>query len=274
MKRCATCNRTYTDPGLSFCIDDGTPLTPVASEDESTVVSSRGTEAAEDRNAVAYRPPGSYVPPATEVRRRRAWPWILGIVGAFVLGIIAITIAAAILAPRFIRSRGNDQATSRTEQPVNANQSQNSNAGAANSNAGAVTESANSSSENVDVPPPTNHEQVLIQLTDIENEWTAANFNADKEKLDRILADDYVGPDGEGQPQSKAEYLRTARRDTSVDRWEFDDLKLMLAGDRATLSGKVTFELQDRELVYNFTDKFVWRDGRWQATGSILTPSK
>src|SRR5215204_5703307 len=98
MKRCGTCNRTYTDPGLSFCIDDGTPLTPVASEDESTVVSPRGTETVEDRNAAAYRPPGSYVPPATEVRRRRAWPWILGIVGAFVLGILAISIAAAILA--------------------------------------------------------------------------------------------------------------------------------------------------------------------------------
>src|SRR5829696_8625044 len=116
MKRCATCNRTYTDPDLSFCTDDGTPLTN------------------------------------TEVPRRRAWPWILGLVSAFILGIIAISIAAAILAPRFKRS-------------------------------GAET---NASNENVDTPPPTNHEQVLTQLTDLENEWTAANFNADTEKLDRI----------------------------------------------------------------------------------------
>jgi hypothetical protein len=268
MKRCTTCNRTYTDPGLSFCIDDGTPLTPVASEQEPTVVT-----------PPAYRPPGSYVPPGTATRKRRMWPWIVGIGGAFVLGILAVAIAAAFLVPRFMRSGRNDRVTTNANQTSNANRSHNSNvatananAHALNSNAGAVTESNSNANENVDTPPPTDHQQVLTQLRDLENDWTAANFNADKEQLDRILADDYVGPDAEGQPQSKAEYLRTTRRDTSIDRWEFSDLKLVLTGDRATLSGKVTFVIQNRELVYDFTDKFVWRDGRWQATGSRVTP--
>jgi Domain of unknown function (DUF4440) len=280
MKRCATCNRTFTDPSLSFCIDDGTPLTPVASEEESTVVSPRTTENAGDNwSTPAYRPPGSYVPPGTGVRRRRAWPWILGLVGAFVLGIIAIGIAAAILAPRFMRPGRNDRVTTNANQTSNANRTENSNAAATNSNAnavnsnqGAVTEPNSNVKENVDTPPPADHQQVLTQLTDLENDWTAANFNADKEALDRILADDYVGPDAEGQPQSKAEYLRIARRDTTVDRWELGDLKLVLAGDRATLSGKITYATQNRELVYDFTDKFVWREGRWQATGSTVAP--
>ena len=26
MKRCPTCNRTYTDASLNFCLEDGTPL--------------------------------------------------------------------------------------------------------------------------------------------------------------------------------------------------------------------------------------------------------
>ncbi len=30
MKRCPTCNRTYTDPSLNFCLEDGTPLVPDA----------------------------------------------------------------------------------------------------------------------------------------------------------------------------------------------------------------------------------------------------
>jgi len=46
-------------------------------------------------------------------------------------------------------------------------------------------------------------------------------------------------------------------------------LKLNLIGDRATLSGKIKYELKDEDdLKFEFLDKFVWRDGRWQATGS------
>jgi len=47
---------------------------------------------------------------------------------------------------------------------------------------------------------------VLQDLTDLEHEWTVANINADKKKLDRILADDYVGASADGTPQGKAEY--------------------------------------------------------------------
>ena len=120
----------------------------------------------------------------------------------------------------------------------------------------------------VDTTPPTDHDQVLAQLTDLENEWTVANLNADKRKLNRILADDYVGSNPDGNPLSKAEYLRTVQRITQINRWEFKDLSLVLAGDRATLTGLVTLASADREVKYDFVDKFVWRDGRWQATSS------
>ena len=33
MKKCPTCNRTYTDDGLSFCLEDGVPLLNVAASD-------------------------------------------------------------------------------------------------------------------------------------------------------------------------------------------------------------------------------------------------
>ena len=251
MKRCSTCNRTYTDPNLSFCIDDGTPLTPVELQDESTVVTPRDT--------AAYRPPAYVTPPA---QRRRVWPWVLGIGGAFVLGIVAITIAALVLIPRMGSSGRNDRGI--VVDPNNTNTAQNSNA----------NETANSNSNanvNIDVPPPTDHDDVKAQLEALENDWTVANINADKQALDRILADDFVGTTEEGAMYSKADYLRTIERDTAVEKWDFDDLKLNLVGDRASLSGKVTFERTDQDdQKYEFLDKFVWRDGRWQATSSEL----
>jgi len=255
MKRCSTCNRTYTDPNLSFCIDDGTPLTTVDADDDATVVTPRANET--DWNAVAYQPPRTYVPSGTEVRRRRAWPWVVGLLGAFIVGILVIGVAAVLLAPRMARRL--ERAT------ANANtRNSNSNTAEANNNANA------NSTEHVDSPPPAEHEQVLAQLTEIENEWTVANLNADKKKLDRILADDFVGKGSEGQLETKADYIRDIERNTSVEKWEFNNLKLTLIGDRATLTGTITYFLQDEKVAFDFTDKFVWREGRWQATGAEL----
>jgi hypothetical protein len=116
--------------------------------------------------------------------------------------------------------------------------------------------------------PPTDSAKVLSDLTDIEHEWTVANINADKRKLDYILADDYVGTTSDGKSQGKAEYIKTIERDTVIESWNFEDLKVALRGDRATLTGLIRLRVKGQEVVYNFTDKFVWRDGRWQAVGS------
>ena len=83
---------------------------------------------------------------------------------------------------------------------------------------------------------------------------------------------DYVGT-SDGRPQGKAQYLKTITRDTVIQKWNFEDLKVNLKGDRATLTGTLRLDVKDEQgqiqsPVYRFTDKFVWRDGRWQATGS------
>ena len=233
MKRCQTSNRTYTDSNLSYCIDDGTPLT-TEFDDEAP-----------------YRPPSAYVPPGTMPpdKQRRAWPWIVGLIGAFVLGAIGISIAAAIFVPRMVKSRQGDLPVVTTSEPAQP--------------------------DNPVAPAPTDEQQVLAQLTQIENEWTVANINADKQKLDRILADDYVGqaaPTG-NQLEGKKDYLARLTRDFVTERWEFTDLKVDLSGDRATLTGRITFYGGGKREDYNFTDKFVWRNGRWQATGSEMSPT-
>ena len=295
MKRCPTCNKTFTDQNLSFCLDDGTPLVPVdVSADETTIVGDETTRVSPSPNLsdssgaykprdwqADYQPPGSYAtgaPPS----KRKVWPWIVGILALLVIGVVGLGIAAAVLIPNLMRSaanRNSSRANANVERQM-GDRSLNNNNPAPNTNSDELTENtntnadpdgANQEDENTTLPP-TDAEKVLADLTELEQEWTVANINADRQKLDRILADDYVGTSSDGKSQGKADYLQTIKRDTSIQKWDFEDLKVELKGNRAALLGVIRLQLTDREVGYSFTDKFVWRDGRWQAVGSEVTP--
>ena len=255
MKRCPTCNRAFSDRNLTFCVEDGTPLIPVDVPDEETVVS---PHSASGQPPPVYQPPGSYAPGSgpgsASSQKRRVWPWIVGLVALFLLVVGGLIIAAVILIPRMAdRSVANTNRNSNVSRNENANRSTPAN-------------------ESVESSAPTDEAAVLAALTELEHEWTVANINADKSKLNRILADDYVGTTLDGKTQGKADYLRTIERDTMTKNWEFDDLEVDLLGDRATLTGVVRLELSDGEREFRFVDKFVWRDSRWQATSSVVTP--
>jgi hypothetical protein len=279
VKRCPTCNKTFIDRNLSFCVDDGTPLVAVEPpEDEATLVrpSPRDDEDGSPRLSVespapAYQPP-SYIPPGSRTEgKRRTWPWLLGILVVVVLVVGGLGIAAVMLIPKMRRAGSNTNTTN-----VNINRrNSNTNLDSRNSNSSNVN--SNSIVDDT-TPPPTDREAVLTDLKNLEDEWTVANINADKNKLNRILADDYVGIT-DGRAQGKAEYLKTIERDTSIQHWEFSNLKVSLNGDRASLTGTIKLDVkdendQDRQLTFEFTDKFVWREGRWQATSSQVDPVK
>ncbi len=268
MKRCPTCNKTFTDQNLSFCIDDGTPLVATADgADETTVVSPHPPKANANAETEAYvprdwqreyQPPGSFEPPG---RKRRVWPWVVGISGVVLIGVVGLGIALALMVPKMVRSNANsNNANVGISQQRNSNTNSNANTAIPNSN----INSNSSLNENAGViedaaPPPTDTAAVLAELTNIEHEWTVANINADKRKLDYILADDYVGTLSDGKSQGKADYLRTI---------------VALRGDRATLTGRIRLQIKGQEVVYSFIDKFVWRDGRWQAVGSEVAQAE
>ena len=263
MKRCPTCNKTFTDQSLSYCIDDGTPLVPFPEDDETTKFG-RGNE--DSRwNPPAYQPPAYVGPEGTT--KRKTWPWVVGIIGVLLLFLAGLTVAAVVLIPRIVK-KANPIVVSNSNSNTNTNNSVNN-----NTNSATETIPETNSNSEVSSPAPTDKDIVLAQLRDLENEWTVANSNADKKKLAQLLADDNVGPSAtDGKMQGKAEYINTIERDTNIQKWDFEDLRLTLRGDRATLLGKVRFQLRDREVVYDFVDRFVWRDSRWQATGSEVTP--
>jgi len=290
MKRCPTCNKTFTDRNLSYCIDDGTPLVPVPEQQPTVVSPAQGSGSSAPGSqtygsswkAPAYQPPGGYVPPVSNGTRRR-WPWVVGIIAALLICIVGLGVAAAIIVPRMLRASANRKrpaaniniaspgdTNSNSNLNTNANKNSNSNS---NLNTNANENSNSNESSNEAAPAPSDYAAVLSELTDLEHEWTAANINADKKALNRILADDYVGIT-DGKQQGKAQYLREIKRDTTIQKWDFDDLKLDLKGDRATLTGIVKFVVNGQELQFHFSDKFVWRDGRWQATASQVDPIK
>ncbi len=254
--------------------DDATLVWPSErkSESHSADAASSGGD-----SVPLYSPPGSYVPPGSPgsipsgQHKRRAWPWIVSILAIVLLVFAGLGIAGVLLLPRMKTALSTGDKNNRNANvergPSNYGNPRNS-----NSSAAADNENGNDNSAAQDTTPvPTDEEEVLTDLTDLEHEWTVANINADKKRLNRILADDYVGTT-EGRVQGKAEYLKTIERDTSIQKWDFEDLKVSLKGDRATLTGVIRLVVQDQNVVYRFTDKFVWRDNRWQATSSEVSP--
>ena len=208
---------------------------------------------------------------------------MVGSLAILLLVITGLGIAAAIFIPQMVREtnarNANRSNTNRNENRVvitntNINSNENGNANA-NTNNQNLNENDSENNNASDKAPPTDEEVVLDDLKNIEDEWTAANLNADKKKLARILADDYVSS-ASGKVTGKADYLRDIQPDPSIQHWEFQDLKLKLNGSHAMLSGTVRLEgaTSDQSQTLHFTDKFVWRDGRWQATGSEVTPAK
>ena len=284
VKRCPTCNKTFTDRNLSFCIDDGTPLVPVDDPpDEVTVVSRSAGEAASrqagpstgggEGTVPPYQPPGSYSPPGAAQPKRRVWPWILGLLLLLVLVIVGMGAAAWFYFEplKYITANTNTSDANANSGKVDRGDNTNWNLNNSNSNSTDGNQNVNDNSDTAENNPvPTDETAVLADLTNLEHEWTVANINADKKKLTRILADDYVGTSPEGRSQGKAEYLRTIERDTTIEKWEFDDLKVSLKADRATLAGIINLKIRNQDVAYRFVDKFVWRDGRWQATSSEL----
>src|ERR1044072_8376314 len=65
MKRCPTCNRTYTDASLNFCLEDGTPLTndSPGADPNATIRYPSARDTAEPPPTEIYRPATARPPP-------------------------------------------------------------------------------------------------------------------------------------------------------------------------------------------------------------------
>src|SRR6476619_6815781 len=117
MKRCPTCNRTYTDTSLNFCLEDGTPLA-TDPDLNATIRYPAARDTGEPPPTEIYRPqpqvvtprptttppppppPQQWTPPppaAPPPKKSNAVWWILGGLAAlFIIGIGVVVLVIAL----------------------------------------------------------------------------------------------------------------------------------------------------------------------------------
>ena len=156
MKRCPTCNRTYTDTSLNFCLEDGTPLS-TDPDLNATIRYPAGRDTAEPPPTEIYRPQQQVVtprpmtapppppppqqwtppPPGAPPPRKKSnavW-WVLG--GLVALFIIGIGIVVMIIAFASLNSNTNTTNTNVNTRNENRNSNVTANANVSNANANA-----------------------------------------------------------------------------------------------------------------------------------------
>lgn len=161
MKKCPTCNRTFTDDALSFCLEDGSPLLSVGAGTEPPPYDLGATvqySPARDTNPpppAAYQPPqfpGQQVQPPSWTpmppvggmqaqpppKQSKAIYWILGGVAALVVvgvgGIILVLMLVGMPS-----SNTNNANSLSNNSNSNSNASTNTNANSANKNSNSST---------------------------------------------------------------------------------------------------------------------------------------
>ena len=121
MKRCPTCNRTYADTSLNFCLEDGTPLLADAGHmhDPHATIRYGDADTNPPPTEIYQQPapllnqvdasaqPRQWAPSPASLPRKKSnavW-WVLG--GVVVAGLIVVGVAVMILALASMGSNGN-----------------------------------------------------------------------------------------------------------------------------------------------------------------------
>lgn len=160
MKRCPSCNRTYTDVSLNFCLEDGTPLVAdvqPASDPHATVRYPPPRDTGEPPATEIYRqqmpmlnqvpemtPPQPQWARAPVVARKKSsavW-WVLGIVA--VVAIIGVGLVIMLIALASLGSNVNENTNTRSNSNSvvrNVNSNSQSNANRLNTNSGSTPSS-------------------------------------------------------------------------------------------------------------------------------------
>jgi ketosteroid isomerase-like protein len=110
-----------------------------------------------------------------------------------------------------------------------------------------------------------------LLVSQLEHRSHEAFLARDTEALDRILADDFIFTDPEGNLVTKADWIaEIGSGDLTFEAIHTDDLQIRIYGDAAVTFGRVTMKGRstkegDFHASYCYTAMYVKQDGRWQA---------
>lgn len=165
MKRCPTCNRTYTDASLNFCLEDGTPLVSELAQrgDPNATVRYDIRDTNPPATKIYPSPPQASSPPASASqppahasqppqwaplpaslpgvaprKKSSAIWWVVGgivIVGVIGVGLVIMLIALASMSSNTNNSRNSNTNSRLANRNTNTNLNSNSNVGNINSDA-------------------------------------------------------------------------------------------------------------------------------------------
>lgn len=294
MKRCPSCQRTYEDDTQAFCMNDGTPLVSDAapsSMDKTMMAGSFGAPPPQqgynpgapqgDWATPSWPPNPTWQQPgatgAMPAPKKSKLPWILAGLAVMLIGLVGIGGAAA-----YFLLRNSSEESSNTKRGLGFNINKNDKE--ANTNSSSTTTTTTSTNTNTsshshdnmnasssgDVP--TDKETVTKQLYDLEYAWCAADLKGDKAAMDRILATEFVVTNTDGTTMNKKQYLAQMKPDEYSRTCTYSDFSLGQSANYAVIIGVNTVKGRSADGAFTerskFTDTFVWRDGRWQATAS------
>ncbi|HEX8138431.1 MAG TPA: nuclear transport factor 2 family protein [Pyrinomonadaceae bacterium] len=293
MKRCPSCQRTYEDDSQSFCMNDGTPLiseAPPSSLDKTMMSGSLGAPPPQTYSPTPGAPQGDWATPAwppnptwqqqpgagmgqPPVQKKSKLPWILAGVAVLLIGLLGIGGIAAYFILSGVKEESNRRGigfnANKNDKEENSNSSSSS---TASTNANTSDHSHDNMNAGSTSEVPTDKELVTKQLYDLEYAWCAADLKADKAAMDRILATEFVVTNQDGTTMNKQQYLSQMKPDQYNRTCTYSDFSLGQSGNYAVIIGYNTVKGRDANGPFTerskFTDTFIWRDGRWQATAS------
>jgi ketosteroid isomerase-like protein len=121
----------------------------------------------------------------------------------------------------------------------------------------------------VAIQAQTKRESVEQELIKLANGWNEAWANREIAIFDRILADDFIGPDSDGIVLTKAQEIAWLKSGEIVVKSAVaDDFKVRVYGDAAVVTYRTTekgeFKGSDYSGQYRYTDTWVKKTSRWQ----------
>jgi FKBP-type peptidyl-prolyl cis-trans isomerase len=106
-------------------------------------------------------------------------------------------------------------------------------------------------------------------LRELNRQWAEAWKNSDKNALDRILDDQFISTDDEGQVFNKKQCIEGAIK---VESYNLADVTVRVYGDTGVVagrwSGKFTVDGKEVSAAFRFTETFARSLGAWRAVAS------